>query len=337
MMADFAPAIDSLTPSPVTTGGASSVSPLAASNPSPADTASARPVNPTLAGGTTGALDSIAARVRAQAPEYAPRPLSDSLSSTVSEVAPRRARAQVRRSGTAGKAAPDGHGAPPARPGGAFSFPLGMPQPSQIEHLVEVVPGTLWIALACALSLAGIGGAAAVRSNRRARRQAGQYAAVAAVALTDPLTGVLNRRGFTDAVERELARARRYETPFVLAYIDIRGLKAVNDTEGHLAGDELIKQVTSLLSDAVRAEDAVGRLGGDEFGLLLTGQSARGAEAVIRRIQAGVPACRLDLGITSPWSLTIGTAGYPADGDTFDELLSTADRRLYEQRGIQLR
>jgi diguanylate cyclase (GGDEF)-like protein len=228
------------------------------------------------------------------------------------------------------------HGSGTHLPGGGFSFPP-IPGPGEIEHFVSVIPEAIWIALASALAFAGVGGAAAVRSGRRARRSAGEYAAVAAVALRDPLTGVLNRRGFIDELERELARARRYQTPFVLGYVDIRGLKAVNDSEGHLAGDDVIKQVAWLLTDSVRTEDAVGRLGGDELALLLTGQSGNGAEAVVQRIQAQLPACREAMAIGTDWDVTIGTASYPADGDTFEQLVSTADRRLYEQRGIQLR
>ena len=125
-------------------------------------------------------------------------------------------------------------------------------------------------------------------------------AAVSAAALTDPLTGVLNRRGFTEAVERELARARRYDRPFVLAYADVRGLKAVNDTEGHLAGDDLLKGVSSLLRDSARADDVVGRLGGDELGLLLVEQSAEGAEAVTSRIQSMLPGATPSSGSAPP-------------------------------------
>ncbi len=239
------------------------------------------------------------------------------------------------RTQSAAKHAPVHKASKPGAPDTTFLLPLGVPAP--IEHLVNRVPEALWIALASALALAGVGGAAAVRSTRRARRQAGEYAAVAAVALTDPLTGVLNRRGFGDVADRELARARRYRTPFVLAYVDVRGLKAVNDSEGHLAGDAVIRQVAQLLSDSVRTEDAVGRLGGDELALLLTGQSATGADAVLERIEARVPACRAELGLDTAWDITIGTASFPADGATFEELVATADRRLYEQRGIQLR
>ncbi len=206
-----------------------------------------------------------------------------------------------------------------------------------IERFVKVVPTGVWIALAASLALAAVGGAAAYGSHRRVRRQAGQFAAISAAALTDPLTGVLNRRGFTESVERELARARRYHRPFVLAYVDVRGLKGVNDTEGHLAGDRLLKGVASLLQESARADDVVGRIGGDELGLLLAEQTASGAEVVTRRIQAKLPEQRAAIGLSAPLDLTIGTAAFPEDGETFDELLAAADRRLYEQRGISLR
>jgi diguanylate cyclase (GGDEF)-like protein len=209
--------------------------------------------------------------------------------------------------------------------------------PRVFDHFVNDVPDAVWWALAASLGLAVVGVGAAVAFRQKANRHAGRYAAVAAAALTDPLTGVLNRRGFTEAVERELARARRYHRPFVLAYVDVRGLKAVNDTEGHLAGDELLKGVAGLLSESARADDVVGRLGGDELGVLLAEQSADVAATVTARIEEEVVNRRASLGLSVPWSLTIGTAAYPEDGETFDELIRTADRRLYEQRGIDLR
>jgi diguanylate cyclase (GGDEF)-like protein len=206
-----------------------------------------------------------------------------------------------------------------------------------IDHIVKVIPTGVWIALAAALGLALVAGASALRERRRVRHQEGQIAAVSAAALTDSLTGVLNRRGFTEAVDRELARARRYKRPFVFAYVDVRGLKAVNDTEGHLAGDQLLKGVATLLRASARADDVVGRIGGDELGLLLPEQTAEGAEAMVRRIESQLPVTRKEVGLRAPWDLTIGTAAYPEDGKNFDELLATADRRLYEQRGIALR
>jgi diguanylate cyclase (GGDEF)-like protein len=159
---------------------------------------------------------------------------------------------------------------------------------------------------------------------------------VTAAALTDPQTGVLNRRGFLEAAERELGRARRYNHPLALAFVDIRGLKAVNDSEGHLAGDRLLRRVTLLLRDSARTHDLVGRIGGDELAVLLAEQSAAGAAAMTQRVRAQVPAARSDLRLATPWDVTIGTASFPEDGDAFEQLLAAADRRLYEQRGIHL-
>jgi diguanylate cyclase (GGDEF)-like protein len=205
-----------------------------------------------------------------------------------------------------------------------------------IERFVRVVPSGIWLALAAALALAMVGLASAVVSRRRELRHAGEVAAVTAAAMTDPLTGVLNRRGFTEAVERELARARRYDRPVALAFVDVRGLKAVNDTEGHLAGDKLLGGVAALLKDSARADDVVGRIGGDELGILLAEQSADGATAVSERIRSQLPRRRNELGLRADWDVTIGTASFPEDGETFDDLLAAADRRLYEQRGIAL-
>jgi diguanylate cyclase (GGDEF)-like protein len=194
----------------------------------------------------------------------------------------------------------------------------------------------VWLSLAASLALAAIGGSAAFLAARRVRRHAGQFAAVSAAALTDPLTGILNRRGFLEAFDRELARARRYGRQFVLAYIDVRGLKRVNDTEGHLAGDGLLQATANLLRDSARADDVVGRIGGDEMALLLVEQGPEGADAVLSRITEEIPGRRAALGLRSPWDLTIGTASFPKDGSSVTELLAAADRRLYEQRGIAL-
>jgi diguanylate cyclase (GGDEF)-like protein len=225
----------------------------------------------------------------------------------------------------------------PASSGGSV---LPSPITSSVQYLtkfVNVIPTLVWMALGAAFAMALAFAALALRSSRRARRREREFVAISAAAATDALTGILNRRGFMDAAERELARASRYDRPFVLAYVDVRGLKAVNDTEGHLMGDELIQAVAGLMKESARADDVVGRIGGDEFALLLDEQTAEGAEPVIRRIQARVEERRAAMEIRVPWELTIGIAAFPSDGTTLEELLGTADRRLYEQRGIALR
>ncbi len=98
----------------------------------------------------------------------------------------------------------------------------------------------------------------------RARAEAAEAAAE-----HDVLTPVLNRRGFVAAMTRTMAYCTRYKVPAVLLYLDLDGFKTVNDTLGHAAGDAALVRVAELLVENVRATDAVGRLGGDEFGLLL--------------------------------------------------------------------
>jgi diguanylate cyclase (GGDEF)-like protein len=214
----------------------------------------------------------------------------------------------------------------------------GQPQATNvIDRIEQTVPQGAWIALGLALLVALIAALVAAISGLSARRRAREIATVSAAALTDPLTGALNRRGFTEAVERELDRARRYDRGFALAFVDIRGLKAVNDSEGHLAGDELLRQATGLLRDSARAHDVVGRIGGDELGLLLVEQSPESAAMIVDRIREQVPDQRELSGSKVDWDLTIGTATFPEDGETFEDLLDIADRRLYEQRGIALR
>ena len=233
------------------------------------------------------------------------------------------------------RAAASGHRTTGHHNGHGF-LPLLTSPAATVIQFVNVIPLGVWIALAAALALAAVGGAVALRSSRRARQREGEVAAVTAEALTDPLTGVLNRRGFSQAAERELGRARRYEHPLAVAFVDVRGLKTVNDSEGHIAGDRVLKQVSVLLRDSARTHDVVGRIGGDELAVLLVEQSAEGASAMTHRVRAQIANHRAVLGLSTPWDLTIGTASFPSDGDTVEDLLQTADRRLYEQRGIEL-
>jgi diguanylate cyclase (GGDEF)-like protein len=206
-----------------------------------------------------------------------------------------------------------------------------------IEHFIQVIPWWIWLAIGAALAVAAAAGVAAVRSGRRARARAGEVASVTVDAMTDPLTGIFNRRGFTTVAQRELERAQRYGHPLALAFVDVRGLKGVNDTRGHQAGDELLRHVAALLKDSSRSHDIVGRIGGDELAVMLTEQGVDGMTAVLRRVRAQLPATRTALGFDHDWDLTIGMAVFPRDGHSVEDLLATADRRLYLQRGIELR
>lgn len=145
-----------------------------------------------------------------------------------------------------------------------------------------------------------------------------------AAALTDPLTGMLNRRAF----EQDLARARahfdRLGEPFAVAMIDLVGLKTINDTHGHIAGDAALRLMAEAIRTGTRADDRGYRVGGDEFALILPNTVLADPTGLIDRLhRAGAPEC------------TIGVASLP--GDPRDRLVELADSRLYDAREAHAR
>jgi GGDEF domain-containing protein len=143
-------------------------------------------------------------------------------------------------------------------------------------------------------------------------------------ACLDGLTGTLNRRAFERDLRREMGRSLRHGDPFTLVMVDVDGLKALNDSRGHSAGDELLRAVAGALKAAVRREDVVYRLGGDEFAVLLSATEAAQVEAVMGRIGCPEPA----------GGFSWGAASYPEDGMTTAQLVEVADARLYAEKAL---
>ncbi|MFC2173633.1 diguanylate cyclase [Acidobacteriota bacterium] len=108
------------------------------------------------------------------------------------------------------------------------------------------------------------------------------------IAITDPLTGLFNRRYFLSRLSEEFERARRYTEPFGVAMIDIDHFKQINDNHGHQVGDEVLKEVASKIRGIVRYCDLLGRYGGEEFFLLLTNTDLEGSRATAERIRTAV-------------------------------------------------
>ncbi len=149
------------------------------------------------------------------------------------------------------------------------------------------------------------------------------------LAVTDALTGLLNRRGFDAEIRRTMAAARRYHEKGVLISIDLDGFKPVNDSFGHAAGDAVLRHVAKLLSDNVRATDSLGRLGGDEFAILLTRTTW---QAGLQRAEAFDA---LINGAFVPWAgqtitvqASFGFQTYGPDDD-LGQLLIHADNAMY--------
>lgn len=145
-------------------------------------------------------------------------------------------------------------------------------------------------------------------------------------AVTDSLTGLLNRRGFDDRLAEELARADRSGASLALVLVDCDDLKQINDTQGHDRGDETLRSLAGQLRDGKRSGDLAARIGGDEFGLALPGADLEAAKALADRLRRNLG--RGGVGATA----SFGIAVYPEDGLTGAALLRAADRALYDAK-----
>jgi diguanylate cyclase (GGDEF)-like protein len=147
--------------------------------------------------------------------------------------------------------------------------------------------------------------------------------------LTDPLTGVSNRRAFDRALEQEVARARRHKHPLSFVMLDIDRFKAVNDACGHDAGDEVLRSFTNTVSSELRDGDSLYRYGGEEFVVILPHADAAGAIATAQRIVAAVAGSSVRIGPTTVRITTsAGVAALGVEGSGRDAI-SRADAALY--------
>jgi diguanylate cyclase (GGDEF)-like protein len=148
-------------------------------------------------------------------------------------------------------------------------------------------------------------------------------------AVTDPLTGLYNRRLFGEGFEKELNRARRYGLPLGLVMLDLHRFKEVNDKHGHPAGDEVLRAAAATLKKALRTSDSAFRIGGDEFAVLLPQTDAEQALALSRRIETVFAETLQSLPLSVNVNMDHGVATFPQDGEQADQLIRVADERLY--------
>jgi diguanylate cyclase (GGDEF)-like protein len=144
-------------------------------------------------------------------------------------------------------------------------------------------------------------------------------------AATDGLTGVANHRAFYEALEAAAATGQ----PFALVLFDVEGLKEINDTAGHLAGDALLRRVGQTIREMVRATDIVARYGGDEFAVILQEATAEQAAAIGDRVRQRLLECEMPVpGVRA--TVRFGVAAAPSDGTRPMSLVAVADSRMYD-------
>lgn len=151
------------------------------------------------------------------------------------------------------------------------------------------------------------------------------------LATRDPLTGLYNRRELSRVMEEELERARRYQRPMALLWIDFDHFKDINDTYGHAAGDSVLRSVSRLLERSVRSVDSIGRFGGEEFVIVLPEMDLEEARETAERLRNRVSESAQPLGDgqSVPLTISVGVAVYPDHGVSISALCAAADKAMY--------
>lgn len=154
--------------------------------------------------------------------------------------------------------------------------------------------------------------------------------------LTDPLTGLPNRRAMMTRLTTEISRAERIGSEVGVIVLDVDDFKSINDSHGHPVGDQVLREVARALLDSLRPYDTCVRFAGDEFVVLLADCSPETAELKRLELQQRVESVSMHVGtVTLRVGASAGTALYPRDGHTYESLLATADRRMYADKALR--
>ncbi|HUZ82066.1 MAG TPA: GGDEF domain-containing protein [Gaiellaceae bacterium] len=146
----------------------------------------------------------------------------------------------------------------------------------------------------------------------------------------DPLTGLLNHQAFSDVLEAETDRARRYDHGLTLVFCDLDHFKKINDSRGHMEGDRVLHRIAELIASILRGSDVAGRMGGDEFAVLLLEADRHAGGRFLRRFTAGL-ANLVEAGdLPEGFRASVGCAHYPTEAQSPTALLRLADARQYE-------
>ncbi len=151
-----------------------------------------------------------------------------------------------------------------------------------------------------------------------------------ALARTDPLTAIFNRRAFYDLAQMELNKAHRYQKPLSVLYVDIDNFKQINDRLGHHIGDALLCSAAKMIKNNIRAIDIIGRFGGDEFVILLAETGAESVALVARKLKGKL----LKLMQDNNWPVTfsIGAVTFENPPESVDQVIHAADLQMYKAK-----
>jgi diguanylate cyclase (GGDEF)-like protein len=163
-------------------------------------------------------------------------------------------------------------------------------------------------------------------------RARGRIASLERLADEDALTPVANRRAFVRQLTRMIAFTHRYGVPASVVYFDINNMKQINDAYGHPAGDAALRHIATVLQENIRSSDIVGRLGGDEFGVILAQTDEEQAHGKAAALAAAIAAKPLNWGgVTLPVSAAYGVYGFTGSDDP-QRAIEAADRAMYQQK-----
>ncbi len=173
--------------------------------------------------------------------------------------------------------------------------------------------------------------------TREIERRKRAEAALQNLAITDPLTGLYNRRGFSTLADQLLKQSRRAREPFLVFVADLDGLKQINDTYGHLEGDQAVIALATILKDTFRASDVVARIGGDEFAVaVLNDVNDSDVEPLMDRLRQKVQAFNSRSRKSYDLSLSVGAVELkPHETRTLENLIAAADKLLYEEKRVK--
>ncbi len=208
---------------------------------------------------------------------------------------------------------------------------LGMVVKMDADEFYRPIRGQLWYGLPLVIGLIG-GGLILLwyRIHPLARRLVQSQQEIRELSLTDELTGLRNRRGFMTLAEIEIALARRMKRGMALFYGDLDDLKRINDTHGHAAGDQALRDTAMVLHRTFRESDIIARLGGDEYAVLALETAHQPVEAILERLQHSIDYQNRTAGHEYRLSLSVGAVHVePGSTASLEELMTQADAEMY--------